>query len=77
MKLLDAVGLEGPRAILALKGCLREIPGGGMVELWVDRHVALEDVPNFCASYRHRLLMVREQQGHLVMLLQKRQTQAA
>ncbi|MGF1607734.1 MAG: sulfurtransferase TusA family protein [Rhodothalassiaceae bacterium] len=71
MRLLDAVGMEGPKAILALKRYLQALPGGARLEFWADRKVALHDVPSFCADHRHRLLMAREQDGHLVVVIEK------
>ena len=71
MRLLDVVGQDGPLAILALKRFLQSLGEGEQLELWADRNVALNDIPTFCSNHHHRLLMAREQSGHLVVVIEK------
>lgn len=77
MHLLDAVGQEGPAAILTLKRFLQRLQAGERLEFWADRQVALQDVPSFCANHQHRLVMAREQNGCLVITIEKAGTRAA
>lgn len=71
MHRLNAVGQDSPKAILALKHFLRDLQTGERMEFWVDRSVALDDLPTFCMQQNHHMLMAREQQGHLVVVIEK------
>lgn len=71
MNRLDVTGLTGPDPILELRRRLRTLADGDILEIWASDRRTIRDIPAYCETSGHHLLMAEERDQLIVFEVRK------
>ena len=69
--LLDVTGHKCPLPVLKAKKALKSVEEGGLLKVLVTDPSAPKDFRSFCETAGHRLLEERQDDGQIVLVMQK------
>lgn len=68
---LDVTGLTGPDPILELRRRLRTLEDGEILEIWASDRCTIHDIPAYCETSGHHLIMAEERDQLIVFEVKK------
>lgn len=68
---VDMGEMDGPTVIRQVRRMLKETPPGDEVNIRMERHVAIRDIPAFCSNNHHHLVMVQPDGAGLTVTIRK------
>jgi len=70
-KTVDARGLFCPGPVQVLKGVIKHVESGTVVELLADDPDAKQDVKDWCETTENTLISTDEREGTIIFLIRK------